>query len=88
MSSHEDSRGHAIARLEWLLALDPAQVMATGGSYDGRVFGEWAWDLLGLCQSALDEHRAAAHSFRRAERAGPGGGGVCSAAPARRGACR
>ncbi len=63
---------HAIARLEWLLALDPAQVMATGGSYDGRVFGEWAWDLLGLCQFSLDEHRAAAESFRRAERAAPG----------------
>ena len=61
----------AIARLEWLLACDLATVIDTGASYDERVFGEWAWDLLGLCRFQLGDDAAAAEAFRAAERAAP-----------------
>ncbi len=61
----------AIARLEWLLACDVAAVIDTGASYDERVFGEWAWDLLGLCRFQLGDDAAAAEAFGAAERAAP-----------------
>ena len=49
-----------------------AAVMATGSSYDERVLGEWAWNLLGLCRFALGEWSDAARAFARAEDAAPG----------------
>ena len=61
----------AAARVEWLLSLDPDGVIDTGSSYDRRVFGEWAWDLLGLCRFALGDDDGAAEAFRRAETLAP-----------------
>ena len=52
----------------------PAEVddrAATGASYDERVFGEWAWGLLGLCRFALGDDAAAADAFTRAEQLAP-----------------
>jgi tetratricopeptide (TPR) repeat protein len=62
----------AAARAQWLVSLDLDAVIDTGSSYDPRVFGEWAWDLLGLCQFSLGDHASAAQSFRNAEAAAPG----------------
>jgi tetratricopeptide (TPR) repeat protein len=61
----------ALAPLDWLLALDEDAIVATGASYDGRVFGEWAWGLLGLCRFALGDDAAAADAFARAEQLAP-----------------
>ena len=63
--------GSAADRLEWLLGLSPDEVIETGSSYDGRLFGEWAWNLLGLCRFALGDDAAAAEAFGRAEREAP-----------------
>lgn len=71
---HEFATGRprlAIPRLEWLLALDLEDVVATGSSYDERVFGEWAWHLLGLCRFALGEGPGAADAFGRAAACAP-----------------
>ena len=56
----------AIPRVDWLLSLDLEEIIATGSSYDERVFGEWAWHLLGLCRFALGEGPGAAEAFGRA----------------------
>jgi glycosyltransferase involved in cell wall biosynthesis len=64
--------GRAAARVERVLGLSLDEVMATGSSYDSRLFGEWAWNLLGLCRFALGEDAAAAVAFQRAEREAPG----------------
>jgi tetratricopeptide (TPR) repeat protein len=61
----------ALEPLEWLLGLDEEAIVATGASYDERVFGEWAWGLLGLCKFALGDDAAAADAFQRAERLAP-----------------
>jgi tetratricopeptide (TPR) repeat protein len=61
----------AASRLEWIMSLSLAEVVATGSSYDERVLGEWAWNLLGLCRFALGEWAAAAQAFARAEQAAP-----------------
>jgi tetratricopeptide (TPR) repeat protein len=61
----------ALAPLEWLVALDDDAIIATGASYDERVFGEWSWSLIGLCRFALGDDAAAADAFRRAERFAP-----------------
>jgi tetratricopeptide (TPR) repeat protein len=61
----------ALAPLDWLLNLDDDAVIATGASYDARVFGEWAWSLLGLCCFALGDDAAAADAFRHAEQLAP-----------------
>jgi glycosyltransferase involved in cell wall biosynthesis len=71
---YEFAVGHprrAIPRLEALVAYDMATAIDTGSSYDQRVFGEWAWDLLGLCRFQLGDDQGAAEAFRRAEEAGP-----------------
>jgi glycosyltransferase involved in cell wall biosynthesis len=57
----------ALEPLDWLVGLDEAAIMATGASCDERVFGEWAWGLLGLCHFALGDDSAASDAFRRAE---------------------
>ena len=61
----------ALEPLDWLLGLDDDAIIATGASYDERVFGEWAWSLLGLCRFALGDDADAADAFalRRAVRA-------------------
>ncbi len=73
-ASHEFVQGEpekAIRRLDALLALDLDAIVETGAAYDGRVFGEWSWNLLGLCHFALGDGRAAATAFRLAETADP-----------------
>jgi tetratricopeptide (TPR) repeat protein len=62
----------ALAPLDWLLALDEEGIIATGASCDERVFGEWAWALLGLCRFALGDDAAAADAFAHAEQLAPG----------------
>ena len=54
------------------MACDPDGWIDTGNSYDRRVFGEWAWDLLGLSRFALGDDALAAEAFRHAEAAAPG----------------
>jgi len=61
----------AEARVEWITSLSPDDVIATGSSYDRRVLGEWAWNLLGLCRFARGDDAAAADAFRRAEQLAP-----------------
>jgi tetratricopeptide (TPR) repeat protein len=61
----------ALDPLEWLVDLDDDAILATGASYDERVFGEWPWALLGLCYFALGDDAAAADAFRRAEQMAP-----------------
>ena len=62
----------ALDPLEWLVGLDDDAIIETGGSYDSRVFGEWAWSLIGLCRFALGDDPDAADAFRRAEEYAPG----------------
>ncbi len=62
----------ALEPLDWLLGLDDDAIIATGASYDERVFGEWAWALLGLCRFALGDDADAADAFGRAEQLAPG----------------
>jgi tetratricopeptide (TPR) repeat protein len=62
----------ALEPLEWLVGLDDDAILATGASYDQRVFGEWAWGLIGLCRFALGDDADAAQAFRRAEDYAPG----------------
>jgi len=52
--------------------VEEREIVATGASYDERVFGEWSWGLIGLCRFALGDDEAAADAFRRAERYAPG----------------
>jgi glycosyltransferase involved in cell wall biosynthesis len=61
----------AVRHAEWLVALTPAEVEATGSAYDARVLGEWAWNLLGLGRFAEGDDRGAAEAFRAAEAAAP-----------------
>lgn len=61
----------ALEPLEWLLGLDDDAIIDTGASYDQRVFGEWAWGLLGLSHFALGDDAAAAAAFARAEQLAP-----------------
>ena len=61
----------ALARLDWLAALTPAEIIATGSSYDPRVFGEWAFNLAGLCRFALEDWAGAAEAFAQAVAAAP-----------------
>ncbi len=63
----------ALEPLEWLVQLDDDAIIATGASYDERVFGEWAWSLLGLAHFALGDDAAAADAFGRAEQLAPDG---------------
>jgi len=62
----------ALARVEWLTALSASEIVATGSSYDDRVFGEWGLNLIGLCRFALADFAAAAEAFAAAEAAAPG----------------
>jgi tetratricopeptide (TPR) repeat protein len=61
----------ALEPLDWLVGLDDEAIIATGASYDQRVFGEWAWGLLGLCCFALGDDPAASAAFARAEQLAP-----------------
>ena len=61
----------AARRVEWIMSLSLDDIVATGSSYDERVFGEWAWNLLGLCRFALADYDASADAFREAERSAP-----------------
>jgi glycosyltransferase involved in cell wall biosynthesis len=75
---HEYADGDAAGaarRLEVLLALDPDAQIASGTSFDERIFGEWAWHTLGLCRFALGEFARAAEAFRHAEAADPSNAG-------------
>ncbi|MEY2454625.1 MAG: hypothetical protein QOD92_4199 [Acidimicrobiaceae bacterium] len=71
---HEFATGQAALAAEragWLVSVDP-DVLIDGNSYDRRVFGEWAWELLGRCRFALGDDAGAADAFAHAERAAPG----------------
>jgi len=73
-ASHEfatDDPARAVARLEHLIALDLEAIVATGSAYDARIFGEWAWNSLGLCRFALGDDPGAVAAFRMAEAADP-----------------
>jgi tetratricopeptide (TPR) repeat protein len=61
----------ALEPLDWLVHLDDDAIIATGASYDERVFGEWSWALLGLCYFSLGDDAAAADAFGRAEQFAP-----------------
>jgi tetratricopeptide (TPR) repeat protein len=61
----------ALEPLDWLIGLDDDAIIATGTSYDERVFGEWAYALLGLCHFALGDDTAAVDAFRQAEQLAP-----------------
>ncbi len=58
-------------RVEWLLSLTDTDIIDSGSSYDARVFGEWAHDLLGLCRFASGDMAGAATSFATAEALAP-----------------
>jgi glycosyltransferase involved in cell wall biosynthesis len=62
---------NAAARLEWIVAMSLDEVVATNSSYDGRIFGEWGWNLLGQCRFSLGDDAGAADAFRHAEAAAP-----------------
>jgi tetratricopeptide (TPR) repeat protein len=64
---------HASARhrVEWILSRSQLDALATGSSYDARIFGEWSWNLLGLCRFAAGDWSAAAEAFAKAEQAAP-----------------
>jgi glycosyltransferase involved in cell wall biosynthesis len=62
----------AAARVERLLAMTIDEIVDTNSSYDGRIFGEWSWNLLGQCRFALGDNAGAASAFAQAEAAAPG----------------
>jgi glycosyltransferase involved in cell wall biosynthesis len=62
----------ALNRVERIMSLSLDEIIATGSAYDQRIFGEWAWNLLGLCCFALGDHGRAAAAFAEAERLAPG----------------
>jgi hypothetical protein len=61
----------ALAPLDWLLAMSDEEIATSGASCDERVFGEWAWSLLGFCRFALHDDEAAADAFGHAEQLAP-----------------
>lgn len=61
----------AVAVIEPICRMTRDEIESTGSSYDARVVGEWAWNLLGLGRFALGEHAAAAAAFARAEALAP-----------------
>ena len=70
---HELATGRAAVaaeRVEWLVSFDPDDLI-DDNSYDRRVFGEWAWELLGRCRFALGDDAGAADAFAHAEHAAP-----------------
>jgi glycosyltransferase involved in cell wall biosynthesis len=72
--SHELHAGEAAAaaaRFERLTQLSLDELIATKTAYDGRIFGEWSWNSLGLCRFALGDYDLAAAAFRVAEAANP-----------------
>jgi len=74
-ATHELATGdpaRAARRLEQLIALDLDAIIATGSAYDARIFGEWAWNALGLCRFQLHDPAGAAAAFGQAEAAAPG----------------
>jgi glycosyltransferase involved in cell wall biosynthesis len=64
---------HASAqrRVEWILSRSELDALASGSSYDARIFGEWSWNLLGLCRFADGDWTAAAEAFAKAEQVAP-----------------
>jgi glycosyltransferase involved in cell wall biosynthesis len=61
----------AARRVERIMSLSFDEILATGSAYDQRIFGEWAWNLLGLCRFATGDYAAAAAAFAEAELAAP-----------------
>jgi glycosyltransferase involved in cell wall biosynthesis len=64
-------RASAERRIEWILSRSERDALASGSSYDGRIFGEWSWNLMGLCRFADGDWREAAAAFAKAEKAAP-----------------
>jgi hypothetical protein len=63
--------GKAAQRFERLASVDAAAAVETESAYDGRIFGEWAWNGLGLARIALGDTAGAADAFRHAEACNP-----------------
>jgi glycosyltransferase involved in cell wall biosynthesis len=63
--------GAAERRFVALTELDDGAIVDTGAAYDGRIFGAWAWNGLGLSRFALGDDAGALEAFRRAEAADP-----------------
>ena len=82
----EDDPAGAAARYERLVTSDLDAVVDTGSAYDGRVFGEWSWNGLGLARFALGDLAGAAEAFGEAERGEPRPRGVPDAPAPGRGA--
>jgi predicted Zn-dependent protease len=61
----------ATRRLARLVRMTEDEIVATETAYDGRMFGEWAWNALGLAALAEGNARGAAAAFRQAEAADP-----------------
>jgi glycosyltransferase involved in cell wall biosynthesis len=73
-ATHEFATGKpasAAERLEHLTALELDEIVDTGSAYDDRIFGEWAWNALGLCRFELGDYPGAAAAFREAEAEDP-----------------
>jgi hypothetical protein len=73
-ASHELTTGRpaqAADRFGALVDLRAEVVIETGAAYDGRLFGEWSWNGLGLARFALGDDAAAAAAFARAEELAP-----------------
>jgi tetratricopeptide (TPR) repeat protein len=61
----------AAHRVERIIPLSLDEIIASGSAYDQRIFGEWAWNLLGLCRFAMGDYGRAAAAFAQAELAAP-----------------
>jgi glycosyltransferase involved in cell wall biosynthesis len=73
-ATHEFATSHPAAatrRLERLIEMDLDDIVATGSAYDERIFGEWAWNALGLARFALGDNEGASEAFARAEEHDP-----------------
>jgi glycosyltransferase involved in cell wall biosynthesis len=61
----------AAHRAERIISLSLDEIIASGSAYDQRIFGEWSWNLLGLCRFAMGDYAGAATAFTEAELAAP-----------------
>ncbi len=57
-----------------LKSIDPERIIDPHTAYDKRIFGEWAYDLIGACHVRLGNRAAAAEAFIRASELAPDNG--------------
>jgi len=73
-AAHDLTTGDPAAAERRFLALtelDLDTIVDTGAAYDGRIFGAWAWNGIGLARFALGDDAGALEAFRNAEAADP-----------------